>query len=139
MQGSADSHQWGAGAALGTGPYVPPEDTMSENRRVMSDQIDIQSTSFPEPSDDMSLCSHASVVSLFQPPTILTELSTTVSIEDSEMEPPQLASSNQEEGATAAASSEPILESSTRVGHHGSGEALEDMAEMTPIPDNGRP
>ena len=131
MLGSADSHHWGAGAAFETGRYVPSDgtDAISENRGALSNQIDIQPASFPEPSDDMSLLSRASVVSLFQPQTSRMELSAIVPIEDIEIEPIPLAQGEQAEGETAVASPELVLESS--------GEELEDMVEMIAIPDSG--
>jgi hypothetical protein len=139
MQGSGDSHQRRAGAALWTGHYVASDvtDAASENRRVVSNQIDIQPAFHPEPSDDVSLLSHASVVSLFQPPTVRTAESETVPLEDSETEPIPLASYEQAEAETAAIP-ESLLESST-IMHRGSREALEDLVETTAVPDNGRP
>ena len=139
MQGSGDSHQRGAVTAPWTGHYVASDvtDAASENRRVVFNQIDIQSTWHPEPSDDVSLLSHASVVSVFQPPTVRTAGSATVPLEDSETEPIPLASHEQAEAGTAAIP-ESLLESSTII-HRGSREALEDLVETTAVPDNGRP
>jgi hypothetical protein len=140
MHGSADSRQWGAGAAFETRRYVPSDgtDAISENPGVVPNQIDVQPAGDPEPSDDVSLLSHASVVSLFQPQTSRTELSATAPIEDVEMEPIPSAPSEQAEGETAVASQEPVLESSARI-HRVPGEELEDMVEMTAMPDDGRP
>ncbi len=56
-------------------------------------------------------------------------------IEDSEMEPLPLTPGEQAEGEAVTASLVPFLEPSTEV-HRGSGEALEDMIEITAIPDN---
>ena len=139
MLGSADSRQWGAGAAFETGRYVPSDgtDTISENGGVVSNQIDIQPADCPEPSNDVSLLSHASIVSLFQPQTSRMDLCATVPIEHVEMEPIPLTPGEQEGGETAATSQEPVLESSAGIRRE-SGEELEDMVEMTAIPDNGR-
>jgi hypothetical protein len=114
MHGFADSRQWGTGAAFETGRYVPSDgtDAISENPGVVSNQIDIQPVGYPEPSDDVSLLSHASVVSLFQPQTSRMELSVIMPIEDVETEARN---------------------------HRVPGEVLEDVVEMTAIPDNGRP
>ena len=138
MQGSRDSHQWGEDADLWTGHYVASDvtDVVSENRRVVSDQIDIQPAGGQEPSDDDSLSIDASVVSLFQPPTIRTAGSAVVSLEDPETEPIPLASHEQAETETATFV-EPPPESSTRI-HHGSREALGSRAETTAVPDDGR-
>ena len=131
MLGSAESHQLGAAAAFETRCYVPSDgtDAISENRRALSNQIDIQPASCLDPSDDVSFLSHASVVSLFQPQTSRMELSAFVPIEDREIEPIPLAQGEQAEGETAVASLEPVIESS--------GEELEDMVEMTAILDSG--
>ena len=138
MQGSRDSHQWGEDADLWTGHYVASDvtDVVSENRRVVSDQIDIQPAGGPEPSDDDSLSINASVVSLFQPPTIRTAVSAVVPLEDPETEPIPLTSHEQAETETATFV-EPPLESSTRI-HHGSGEALGSRVETTAVTDDGR-
>ena len=138
MHGSADSHQRGAGAVFETGRYLPSggTDAISENRRVVSNQIDtIQPADCPEPLDDVSLLSHASVVSLFQPPTSRMELSATAPIEDVEMESILLAPSELAAGEVAATSLEPVLESPARI-RRVPGEELEDVVEMTAISDN---
>ena len=138
MQGSGDSHPQAAAVDPWTGHYVASDltDTASENRRMVSNQIDIQPAGLPEPSDDVSVLSHASVVSLFQPPTIRTAGSTAVPLEDSETEPIPLASHEQAEAETATTFPDSLLEPSTGI-HYGSREALEDPIEMTAVPDDG--
>lgn len=128
IHGSAALRQWGAGVAFETGRYVLSDGTVaiSENPGVVSNQIDIQPAGYPEPSDDVSLLSHASVASLFGPQTSRMGLSAIMPIEDVEMELIPLAASEQAEGETTAASPEQVQE-------------LEDVVEMTAIPGNGRP
>ena len=140
IQGSGDSHPQGATAPPWTGHYVASDvtDIASENRRMVSNQIDIQPAGLPGPSDDVSVVlSRASVVSLFQPPTFRMAGSAAVPLEDSETDPIPLASHEQAEAETAATFPEPLLESSSGT-YHGSREALEDLVEMTAVPDNGR-
>jgi hypothetical protein len=139
MHGPRDSHQWGEDADLWTGHYVASDvtDVASENRRVVSNQIDIQPTGLPEPSDDDSLSINASIVSLFQPPTIRTAVSAVVPLEDPETEPIPLASHEQADTETTIFV-EPPLESLTRI-HHRSGEALAGLVETTAVPDHERP
>ena len=138
MQVADESHQWAAGAAPLTRNYAPSDGTglMSENWRVLSNEIGIIPTGGESPLDDTTAMDYASVVSLFQPPTNQLAMSAVLPLGDSEMEPIPVPACEQAEAGTVA-TPEQIPELSAGIGR-GSGEALEEPAETTAVPDHGR-
>ncbi|KAI0298892.1 hypothetical protein BC826DRAFT_87947 [Russula brevipes] len=130
---ASHSHQRGAGTAPWAMNHIPSgTGILSANRRALSNEIAILPPS--DPSDDMSSNDHASIVSLFQLPTVQTAAPAMVSSEDSEIELIPLAPHEQEEAETATIPT-PIPGLSTGI-PPGTGPTTGVTASVL---DNGRP